>query len=169
MKAWNWSRSREVFLSYLHNRFTSPINVRKYSELIAFSADWFLWKRMHVKRLRRALISAHCILWPSPPHTMYRLEQGQSHVSEKQPALEDRYYNNQSFQVRFREDEFGWTLLSNSRKNIRWMILKWIMRQRRFKPNSEDTRRDKTSRRWKAMCVATSSFLSWPFIDGDTC
>ncbi len=33
---------------------------------------------------------------------MYRLEQGQSYLSEKQMALEDSYYNNhQSFQVGF--------------------------------------------------------------------
>ena len=160
MEARNWSSSREVFLSYLHNRFTPPINVRKSSGLIAFSADWFLWKRMHVERLRRVLISAHCILWPSPPRAMYRLEQGQSHASDKQTALEDRYYNNQSFQVRFRKDEVDCTLPSNSRKNIRWMILKWIMPLRRFKPNSEGTRRDKTSRRWNKMCVATLD-LCW--------
>jgi hypothetical protein len=30
---------------------------------------------------------------------MYRLDQGQSYLPEKQTALEDRYYNNQSFQV----------------------------------------------------------------------
>jgi hypothetical protein len=31
----------------------------------------------------------------------YSLEQGQSYVSDKQSSLEDRYYNNQAFQVCF--------------------------------------------------------------------
>ena len=31
----------------------------------------------------------------------YSLEQGQSYVSDKQSSLEDRYYNNQTFQVCF--------------------------------------------------------------------
>jgi len=31
--------------------------------------------------------------------TMYRLDQGQSYIPDKQTSLEDRYYNNQSFQV----------------------------------------------------------------------
>jgi len=30
---------------------------------------------------------------------MHRLDQGQSYLPEKQSSLEDRYYNNQSFQV----------------------------------------------------------------------
>ncbi len=32
---------------------------------------------------------------------MYHLDQGQEYLPEKQSALEDRYYNNQGFQVGF--------------------------------------------------------------------
>ena len=32
---------------------------------------------------------------------MHRLDQGQTYLPEQQTSLEDRYYNNQSFQVEF--------------------------------------------------------------------
>ncbi|CAF3074976.1 unnamed protein product [Rotaria socialis] len=36
---------------------------------------------------------------------MYRLEQGQSYLSDKQSSLEDRYYNNHSFQEEYRVND----------------------------------------------------------------
>lgn len=55
---------------------------------------------------------------------MYRLEQGESYLPEKQTALEDRYYNNQSFQVGMMLlKEENSLFISHLRKIIQLMIL----------------------------------------------
>jgi hypothetical protein len=77
---------------------------------------------------------------------MYRLDQGESYLPDQQTSLEDRYYNNQTFQVGdFTLKKKSSILISYLRKNIQLMILKSIMQQQKFKQNFVVIKQDKMS------------------------
>lgn len=68
-----------------------------------------------------------------------RLEQGQSYLLDQQTTFEDRYYNNQSFQVGFIYFQTINYFIPLFRINIRM----WIVQQQKFKQHIVDIKQEK--------------------------